>query len=260
MSMDGLAVEAAATPFKRHLAAGTRMPHLPPTIRPKSRAEGYAVQARFVTGPILGWKIAATNVAGQKHIGVDGPLVGRLDATMVLPDGATLSLAPNAMRVAEAEIGFRLARDLPPRAADYTQDEVLDAVGTLVLGIEVPDSRFADFVTAGGPQLIADNACAWKHVVGPEIADWRGRDLAAQTVHAKVGSRYSRDGVGANVLGDPRIALAWMVNECSRAGIALSAGQFVTTGTTTIPLEIEPGDAVIAEFPGLGRVNARFTA
>jgi len=250
---------AIATAAAR-LRTGRALADLPAGERPTNRAEGYAIQAGWIDGALLGWKIAATNVAGQKHIGVDGPLVGRFNAAMVLADGATLSLAGNAMRVAEAEIGFVLARDLPPRASEYTRAEVLDAVACLRLGIEVPDSRFADFVTAGGPQLIADNACAWRHVLGPEITEWRGHDLATQPVLARVGGRYTREGSGANVLGDPRTALHWMVNECRAQGIGLRAGQFITTGTTTIPLEIEPGDTVIAEFPGLGSVTARFTA
>ena len=44
--------------------------------------------------------------------------------------------------------------------------EVLDAVDTLHPAIEIPDSRFADYVKAGEAQLIADNACAHLFVLG----------------------------------------------------------------------------------------------
>ena len=71
------------------------------------------------------------------------------------------------MAVAEAEFVFRMARDMPPRAQAYSVDETMAAVGELCLGIEVPNSRFADFVTAGEAQLIADNACAHEFVLGP---------------------------------------------------------------------------------------------
>ena len=44
--------------------------------------------------------------------------------------------------------------------------------------IEVPDSRYDDFVTAGAPQLLADNACADRFVLGPAAPeDWRRIDL-----------------------------------------------------------------------------------
>jgi 2-keto-4-pentenoate hydratase len=81
-------------------------------------------------------------------------------------------------------------------------------------------------------------------------------------VHARVtgtARSYTRDGVGANVLGDPRTALVWLVNELSQLGLTLAAGQFVTTGTCVVPLEIVVGDTVEADFGALGRMSARFT-
>jgi 2-keto-4-pentenoate hydratase len=59
------------------------------------------------------------------------------------------------------------------------------------------------------------------------------------------------------VLGDPRTALTWLVNELRGLGLILEAGQFVTTGTCMKPLEIEPGDAVTADFGVLGAVSLR---
>ena len=163
------------------------------------------------------------------------------------------------MRVAEAEFAFRFARDLAPRAAPYRVDEVLAAVASLHPAIEIPDSRYADFVHAGEFQLIADNACAHEFVLGPAApADWRGHDLAAHPVRATVVGKLERDGYGANVLGDPRVALTWLVNELSALGVTLKAGETVTTGTSTTPMPIAPGDAVRADFGALGTVGLRF--
>jgi 2-keto-4-pentenoate hydratase len=138
------------------------------------------------------------------------------------------------------------------------------AVAELHLAIELPDSRFADFARAGGPALIADNACARDLVVGPPVAaPWREADLAAHPVRARVtqtaGDRYAREGSGANVLGDPRLALAWLVNEVSSLGIAIAPGELVTTGVVTIPLEIRPGDRVEADFGSLGAIRVALT-
>jgi 2-keto-4-pentenoate hydratase len=76
-------------------------------------------------------------------------------------------------------------------------------------------------------------------------------------VHGEVVGKLARDGVGANVLGDPRIALAWLANELSSLGITLRAGQVVTTGTCLVPLEIAPGDQVRMDFGALGQVEAK---
>lgn len=260
--MDEARAREASDLLVSHWRAGTVLDALPTALRPASRQEGYAIQAqleRLGAAPLRGWKIAATSTAGQKHIGVDGPLAGRLLAEMVHPDGAALPSGANRMRVIEAEFAFRMGRDLPPRAAPYAEEEVLAAVAALHLAIEIPDSRFADFVTAGAAQLIADNACAHLFVLGPEApAAWRGMDLAAHRVVARAGPR-EREGVGSNVLGDPRIALAWLANEISRHGVTLAAGQVVTTGTCIVPLEVAPGDAVSADFGVLGRVGMRFS-
>ena len=59
----------------------SRVKALPEYCRPRTVAEGYAAQAELseLSGwQAVGWKIAATSTAGQKHIGVDGPLAGRL--------------------------------------------------------------------------------------------------------------------------------------------------------------------------------------
>jgi len=60
------------------------------------------------------------------------------------------------------------------------------------------------------------------------------------------------------VLGDPRVALTWLVNELSRHGMVCEAGQAVTTGTCRIPVAVKPGDDISADFGVLGRVHCRF--
>src|SRR5215213_1952800 len=128
------AVASAADIVWEHWRDGRRMAALPEPLRPRTRADGYAIQGALAARsphPIFGWKIAATSVAGQRHINVDGPLAGRLFRERVFEPGAEVPLAGNSMRVAEAEFAFRMAADLPPRGTAYTVDEVLDAVATL---------------------------------------------------------------------------------------------------------------------------------
>jgi 2-keto-4-pentenoate hydratase len=135
---------------------------------------------------------------------------------------------------------------------------VLAAVGSLHPAIEVPDSRYEDFTIVGAPQLIADDACAHYFVLGAAATfDWRQTDLAGHAVSGAVAGKFDHDGVGANVLGDPRIALAWLVNELSALAIPVRKGQVITTGTCIVPLPIDPGDRVRVDFGRLGSVEAR---
>ncbi|MFM2119314.1 MAG: hypothetical protein RL722_782, partial [Pseudomonadota bacterium] len=79
-------------------------------------------------------------------------------------------------------------------------------------------------------------------------------------VHARVcdgqgGLRYEREGVGRAILGDPRLALTWLVNELCGRGLTLVAGQWVSVGTCMVPLAVEPGDRVVADYGALGRIE-----
>jgi len=235
---------------------------LPEELRPQTRSDAYLIQALLEqrsAKPVFGWKIAATSRAGQAHIGVGGPLAGRLLAERVHADGGTLTLGANRMRVAEAEFAFRMARDLAPQETPYEQEEVSAAVEALHPAIEVPDSRYEDFATVGAPQLIADNACAHQFVLGsPAPALWREMNLAEHGVRASATGGVEHQGTGANVLDGPLVALTWLANELSSLGITLRAGKVVTTGTCLEPVPVGPGSQVIAEFGVLGSVSLRF--
>jgi 2-keto-4-pentenoate hydratase len=257
--LDSNQIAAASRTLNGHWRAGTKLAALDSSQRPHERQEAYAIQAEIEkAGKLFGWKIAATSEAGQKHINVAGPMAGRILAETVVADGGTASMQGNDMRVAEPEFAFRMARDLPPRPSPYEVSEVLDAVGTLHPAIEIPDSRFADFVSAGEAQIIADNACAHLFVLGaPAAANWRTRDLVEEKpVITLRGERYV--GHGKNVLGDPRVALAWLANELRGLGLTLRAGEVVTTGTCHPPLPIRSGDRVEADFGVLGKVAVGF--
>src|SRR5258708_5731935 len=227
-------IAAASQTLHDHWRAGTKLHGLEASLRPRDRAEGYAIQARienYTTKTLFGWKIAATSEAGQRHINVDGPMAGRILPETVIPDGGTASMAGNEMRVAEPEFAFRMHADLPPRSSPYTVREVLDAVDTLHPAIEIPDSSVADFVHAGSAKSIVDNAAAHFFVLGaPAAAD--GRSIVLVEEKPVITLRDKRfTGHGKNVLGDPLIALTWLANELRQFGVTLSAGQVVTTGT-----------------------------
>jgi 2-keto-4-pentenoate hydratase len=261
--MDEQAIRAASTFLVEQWQGGRHVEGMPHALRPTTRGEAYAVQAlveRASAAPLAGWKIAATSAAGQRHINVGGPLAGRLLAERVVPLGQAVALGSNRMLVAEIEFVFPMGDTLPPREKPYGEDEVLQATAALHLGVEVPDSRYLVFEQAGEMQIIADNACADQFVLGPEVtAAWRDTDLAAHLVQGRSSRGLLHDGRGANVLGGPLIALAWLANELSRHGVPLKRDQIVTTGTCCVPLPIGPGDVVTGDYGSFGQIEVAFT-
>lgn len=255
-------IEQAAQLLALAALSGERIQGLPDSCRPSDITDGYAVQAQVAHNSgrrIVGWKIAATSTAGQRHIGVDGPIAARLLSEHVVGSGLSFPMKANVMNVAEAEFAFRMKSALPPRTRPYSVGEVMDAVDTLHPALEIPDSRFAEFGKVGAAQLIADAACAQWLATGRSASEsWRDLNLIQHEVIAYRNGTEAGRGRGENVLGDPRVALAWLANELLAQGQHLRAGDLVTTGACVAPMEVRPGDSLRADFGILGTVEASF--
>jgi 2-keto-4-pentenoate hydratase len=284
--MDTSKIQEAAKTLWDLWLSGSVISSLPEAMRPLSRADGYAIQSQLeerTASTLYGWKIAATSTAGQQHIRVDGPLAGRILQEQVRDPASTVSLKNNRMSVAECEFAFKMGRSLSPRTKPYSQAEVMDCVASLHPAIEIPDSRFDAFETVGAAQLIADDACAHLFALGAAATcNWQVLDLsrhavtamvyrggndgvkvtscASQTIGQRQAAPEAHHGVGANVLGDPRIALTWLANELSSLGLILAEGMVVTTGTCITPIPVKAGDRVIASFGVIGEIEMRFSA
>jgi 2-keto-4-pentenoate hydratase len=219
--LDNAKIAAAAKTLNDHWRAGTKLESLDASIRPQGRLDGYAIQAAL-----------------------GGHSTGKLFGWKI---------------AATSEAGQKHINVSGPLAGRILAETVIDSGGTLHPAIEIPDSRFSDFVGAGEAQLIADNACAHLFVLGDATsADWRACDLIEERpVVTLRGGRHI--GHGKNVLGDPRKALAWCANELRALGITLRAGEVVTTGTCCTPLPIQAGDLFAADFGVFGKVSVGFS-
>lgn len=256
LDIDARAVATADVIWKAW-SDGDRIADLPADARPRDTAEGMAAQLalRPHAGASYGWKIAATSKAGQAHIGVAGPLPGLLFERFRHEPGDTLPSSGLYMRKVEAEFAFRLGADIE---AGASADDVLAAVDTMHLTLEVPDSRFTAYESVGIAYLTADCACASRLVVGPAVPGWREHDLSTWPTSLWINGEEAAQGNGGAVLGDPRTALAWIAAELPRHGLGLKAGDLVTTGTTTTPPTTAAGDAVRADFGELGELSFTF--
>lgn len=242
-----------------------RLPALPESLRPHTVEDGYAVQFELVPmllahfgGGVNGYKIACTNEIAQRQLHVDHPFFGHLLASTTYESGARLDAAPFFMRVMEAEFAFLMGEDLPPVDGPRAREEVARAVAGVLPGIEIVDSRFDRWTTAGTPSLIADNACHAAWVRGALVRDWRDLDLAAQPVRLMINGALKDTGCGAAVLGHPLNALQWLANTLNQRGLGLQAGQYVTTGVTTDIYLAGAGDHVQADFGPVGSVEVSF--
>ncbi len=101
-------------------------------------------------------------------------------------------------------------------------------------------------------------------VLGPAMADWGRLDLAAQeVVFEKDGAEIGR-GQGANALGHPLDALAWLADlgvladPVTQTSRGLRAGDLITTGLVTPFAYAEAGTVLRADYGPLGAVELAF--
>jgi len=203
----------------------------------------------------VGWKVGMSSKAALAASGLPAPFTGRLYRPRQFTTPASFAADAFSHAIVEAEIAFRMARDLPPRAAEYTEAEVLEAVATALLGIEVADNRYDAKPPISPLLLTADNGATGAYVVGPDIPGWRDIDLAAVEATLEVNGALA----GASLQGDARCqpvpVLVWAANALSVRGVGLRAGDIVSTGTACAPTPCGPGTRAIARFAGLGEVR-----
>lgn len=239
---------------------------LPAQLAPGTMADAYAVQDASIPailshaggGRVLGRKIGCTSRTAQEQLGVSGPFHGRLLSPYVFESPARVKADLFFMRVMEPEFAFRLGRDLPSDGAPYHAESVRPAIAAVLPALEIVDSRWIDWTTAGALHLIADNGSNGGWVRGPETADLSSVDFTRHATAISVNGELKHRGSAANVLGSPLNALAWLANELAASGQPLRAGDYVSTGTTTVVVPVEAGDHVVADFGSLGRAEVIF--
>lgn len=233
-------------------------------IAPKTTEAGYAVQKevalRFGGLPPAGFKIGATTQQMQAYLGLAGPAAGFVPKSGLRMTPATAPYAAFVNPGLECEVGLRLARDLP--AGPCTRDEAAEAVGEVFAAMEIVEKRYDDLVKLTTPTLIADQVFHGGGVLGTPVAGWRalGLDLAATRGRISVDGALRGEGFGADLLGHPFEALAWLAaSPCAAAFGGLRAGQVVFLGSVTPPIWVDGPCQVVVEFDTLGRVELTLT-
>jgi len=176
---------------------------------------------------------------------------------MMSPSPATYNGAELRLIGIEAELAFRVDRDLPPRVAPYDRAEVV-AGATLHPAIEVVDSRYADFRSLGRASILADNFSNGGLVYGAAVQNWEALDLGGTAIMLTEDREPFADSSGGTAR-DPLGALVECANLMVERG-GVTAGTMVTTGSWTGMVFTRRGAYLIADFGPLGRVAVSFPA
>ncbi len=124
--------------------------------------------------------------------------------------------------------------------------------------IEIVDDRYVDWRRMDAPTLIADDFFAAGCVLGAPVGRERRPDLAAVTGTTLINGIEVGRGRGADVMGHPFAALAWLANSLAARGLGLRQGEFVLTGSLVETRWVSRGEKVTVEVSGLGSATAEF--
>lgn len=212
---------------------------LPPGIRPASLADAYLAQARFVDfkardcGAPIGWKIALSNPAMQRLVGLDAPVAGRLLSSQVVAGPASTRVGAYGRLLIEFEIAVELGADLPAPDGRRSREQAGAAVAAVRPAFELADDRHADYARLGDEvfQMVADNAWNEGAVLGMRRDDWAGLDLEAIIGRVFCDDVPVGSGRGGDLMGHPLDALAWLAGSAASRGLMMRRGDVAILGS-----------------------------
>ena len=231
--------------------------------------DAYAVQRALTArklaagGRRVGWKIGLTSKAMQAALEIDIPDSGMLLDDMLFPDGALIPAGRFIEPRAEAEIAFVMRRDL---AGGASRDEVLSATDYVAPALEILDTRILRRDPESGRarnimDAVADNAANAGVVLGGARNSPAEFDLRRAGAIVFRNGEVEETGLGAGVLNDPALAVAWLAARMKQSGgETIRAGDIVLSGSFIRPMECPPGSKIEADFGGFGFVSCEFAS
>lgn len=229
--------------------------------------DAYAIQAAWVklkvaSGRVVkGWKIGLTSKAMQSALNIDIPDSGVLFDDMFFDDGAIISAERFIQPRIEAEIAFIMKA--PLSGPNTTVADVLAATEWVAPSLEILDTRILRIdptskKTRTVLDTISDNAANAGIVLGEQRHKPSAFDLRWVGAIVKRDSEVEETGLGAGVLNDPMLGIAWLANRLAQYGQSIQAGDVVLSGSFIRPIESTHGCLIEADFGAFGSVSCRF--
>ena len=257
--------ETAAALLGEARIQGRSVDALPESVRPADYAGGYRIQRalrEWFAGrgdpPPAGYKLGCTTPVMQEMLGVDAPVYGGVRAGDVHPSGGALQASGFRLPGIECEIAVRLGADIDARGRASSREEAAEAIAEAMPAIEIVDNRYGDWSALGTPTLIADDFFQAACILGQPARERDPMALDTVTGRTLIDGAETGRGRGADVLGHPLDAVAWLAGALGRQGAILRAGELVMTGSLvkTVWLERFPAFARV-EIDGVGAAEVR---
>lgn len=245
---DAIDIDLAVRTLGAALRDAEQLPALPSPARPRSLAEGYDIQDRFVAavGPATaGWKLGVGSHQAKLASGLGRSIAGRVLGDAVFASGDTVPRPHDAPVTIEIELGFVLGQDVLPGHAPADPRAL---IGEIRLTAELVLSRFKDRRAVGWPSFAADNAAFHALVLGAPIALSVPDSLEAlrRTLQVEVNGQRRVGAATGGDITDPVQAFSDLLAHAADRNITLRRGEIVTTGSQSEPFALQGAATVRA--------------
>ena len=254
-------ITQVASGFVEARRTATALADFPGTI-PAALADAYAVQDKAIAltgGTIGGWKVGRIN----PPVGGVDRLTGPIFADRIFDASdppRVMTVFAGGFAAAEAEFLLRIGTAPDPAKSDYTLAEAAALIDRVCVGIEIASSPFVGINDHGATVTISDFGNNNGLVIGPDITGWREIDVNTWPVELCIDGVLAGEATTATMLDGPFGAARFLFELMAARGIALTAGQWISSGAVTGVHPVEVGGRVEAIFDRRLRVECGIAA
>lgn len=234
---------------------GVPLTQLPEDERPATLDQGYAVQQGVVERlgeGAAGWKLAGASPRGLRGELPNAPVTGLLIPSRIFASGAVVQLPPGRSATLEVEVSFRFSREVSPADEAFEAASMIEEAS---LSVEVVCSRFLDRKSVGQPSFVADNVGFHALIRGDRLDFTAGSSFDGDAGLWREGERIASSLVGDDRT-NPYLSLGFLWDELGKQRRSIAKGSVVTTGTLTVPVDVNNGGHYEAR---LGDAKVAFT-
>ena len=232
----------------------TRMPNLTIEMAYKISQSICRRRIQLHNDKLIGRKIGLTSQSVQRQLGVHEPDFGYLTHAMQIPNSGKIPMAGLRWPKIETELAFKLKSSLD--GSDFDEEAIIEATEWVAPCLEIIDSRIENW-NIKIQDTVADNASAAFFVLGKAVSP-AGLDFKRATMLMKQNGSVVSTGTGADCLGHPALAVAWLARKLASLGEPLQKGELILAGAWGPVCAVKAGDFFNSELAGIGQVEVHF--
>ena len=194
-----------------HEAEQTRLTigRLSDSFQDLDESAAYAVQAKRVSlrgTPAIGYKLGYTSAAMRAQMNIERPNFGVLTEDLRIDEeSASVDIAVLIHPLVEPEIALLVGTEIS--GDGHSRNSIYSYVDAVMPALEIVDTRYHDY-TFKAVDNISDNSSSARFITGTPCKLSAVKDLRLIGALLWSEGKTLDQGIGANAMGDPLIALA----------------------------------------------------